>query len=218
MRIAMILLSIVALVFIGSISWSLLDSKNTWMGQKQITEIGTNGTDIEALRHQIKTEEKLKELELIVKELSKKNGNTSTTGEQQDTTEKPTEEIVKLSGKFLAKVMPTATLTQVKNKGIYGLYTFDSNTLYSTYEDPKLGLTVVASSLDYTTFMRNMKALWKEVFTVNETKSFPGKSFYLNPPKPDTSVRIVLEYETQSIALEISKSKFPILKSLLLKK
>ncbi len=159
MRIAMILLSIVALVFIGSISWSLLDSKNTWMGQKQITEIGTNGTDIEALRHQIKTEEKLKELELIVKELSKKNGNTSTTGEQQDTTEKPTEEIVKLSGKFLAKVMPTATLTQVKNKGIYGLYTFDSNTLYSTYEDPKLGLTVVASSLDYTTFMRNMKAL-----------------------------------------------------------
>ncbi len=218
MRIAMILLSIVALVFIGSISWSLLDSKNTWMEPRKVTEIGTNGTDIETLRTQIKTEEKLKELETIVKELSKKNGNSLTTEERKGATDRAPEETVKISGKFLAKVMPTVTLTLVENKGIYSLYTFDTNTLYSTYQDPKLGMTVIASSIDYTTFLRNMRALGKEVFTVNETKTFPGKSFYLNPPKSDATVRVALEYESQTIAIEIPKSKFPLLKSLLLKK
>ncbi len=63
-----------------------------------------------------------------------------------------------------------------------------------------------------------MQSLGKDVFTVNETKTFPGKSAYLNPPKTDTSVRIILEYESQTIAIEIPKSRFPLLKSLLMKK
>jgi hypothetical protein len=72
--------------------------------------------------------------------------------------------------------------------------------------------------MDYDTFIRNARALGKEVYTVNETKTFPSRSFYLNPPKTDTLVRLVLEYESQTVAIEIPKSKFTTLKTLLLKK
>lgn len=73
-------------------------------------------------------------------------------------------------------------------------------------------------SMDYDTFIRNARALGKEVYTVNETKTFPNRSFYLNPPKTDTTVRLVLEYESQTIAIEVPKTKFPTLKTMLLKK
>lgn len=79
-------------------------------------------------------------------------------------------------------------------------------------------MKVIASSVNYDTMLKNMKALGKDVYTVNETKTFPVRSFYLNPPKTDTIVRLVLEYESQSVVIEISKSKFPTLKNLLLKK
>jgi hypothetical protein len=71
---------------------------------------------------------------------------------------------------------------------------------------------VIALTMNYDTFLRNAKALGKDVYSVNETKTFPHRSFYLNPPKSDTTVRIVLEYESQTLAIEISKAKFPILK------
>lgn len=79
-------------------------------------------------------------------------------------------------------------------------------------------MKVIASSMSYDTFLKNAKALGKEVYTLNETKNFPTRSFYLNPPKTDTVVRLVLEYESQSVAIEISKAKFPTLKNLLVKK
>ena len=88
----------------------------------------------------------------------------------------------------------------------------------STYEDSKLGLRVIASSTSYDTILKNMRAVGKEVYTVNEVTGFTTRGFYLNPPKTDTTVRLVLESESQSIAIEISKSKFPILKKLLSKK
>ena len=43
------------------------------------------------------------------------------------------------------------------------------------------------------------------------------RAFYVNPPKEDNLVRIVFESENQAIAIEIIKTKFPVLKSLLLK-
>lgn len=81
-----------------------------------------------------------------------------------------------------------------------------------------MSMKVIASSVNYDTMLKNMKALGKDVYTVNETKTFPVRSFYLNPPKTDTIVRLVLEYESQSVVIEISKTKFPTLKNLLLKK
>jgi hypothetical protein len=177
------------------------------------------GTDIETLRYQVKTEEKIKQLEQTVQELSKKTGLTPTTGSVPENSDETTKEkvVINLSGKFLAKVMPTLTLNLIENNGIYGLYIFDMTTVYSTYEDPKFGIKIIASSLNYDTFLKNAKALGKDVYTVNETKTFPFRSFYLNPPKTDTTVRLVVESESQSIALEISKSKFPTLKKLLTK-
>jgi len=120
MRIALILLSIVALMFIGSISWSLIQSSGTWIQPKSNTENSSNGTDIETLKYQIKTEEKLKELDSVVQELAKKNGinpGTKTTTEENTGSKDVTD--VKLSGKFLAQIMPTATLTLTKNNGIF---------------------------------------------------------------------------------------------------
>lgn len=214
MRIALILLSIVALLFIGSISYSLFQSWGIVSIPKTRSE-PIQWTDIETLRYQVKTEEKIKQLEQTVEELSKKTGLTPVNQSPLETSGGSEKEIIKLSGKFLAKVMPTLTLELIENNGIYGLYIFDMTTSYSTYEDPKFGIKVIASSLTYDTFLKNAKALWKEVYTVNETKTFPFRSFYLNPPKSDSTVRLVLESENQSIALEVSKSKFPTLKKLL---
>jgi hypothetical protein len=53
---------------------------------------------------------------------------------------------------------------------------------------------------------------------MNETKTFPFRSFYVNPPKADTLVRLVVEVESQCIVLEIPKTRFPVFKAMLLKK
>lgn len=119
MRIALILLSIVALMFIGSISWSLIQSSGTWIQPKSNSESTSNGTDIETLKYQIKTEEKLKELDSVVQELAKKNGITSSKISTEENTGSKNQKEVKLSGKFLAQVMPTATLTLIQNNGIF---------------------------------------------------------------------------------------------------
>jgi hypothetical protein len=63
-----------------------------------------------------------------------------------------------------------------------------------------------------------MKAVGVDAYTINETKTFSFRSFYVNPPKPDTIVRLVIEIEAQCIVLEIPKTRFPVIKSLLLKK
>lgn len=120
MRIALILLSIVALMFIGSISWSLMNSSVNWTENKKTNE-GSMGTDIEELRYKIKTEEKLKELETKYEELARKNG-IETKNSSNDSTESGNtvnQQEVPLSGKFLSQVMPTASLTLIENNGIF---------------------------------------------------------------------------------------------------
>lgn len=119
MRIALILLSIVALMFIGSISWSLIQSSGTWIQPKSNTENSSNGTDVETLKYQIKTEEKLKQLDSVVQELAKKNGITSNAQPTTENTSSKNQKEIKLSGKFLAQIMPTATLTLIQNNGIF---------------------------------------------------------------------------------------------------
>ena len=63
-----------------------------------------------------------------------------------------------------------------------------------------------------------MKTVSPDVYTINETKTFPFRSFYVNPVKPDTLVRLVIEIESQCIVLEIPKTRFDAFKKLLLKK
>lgn len=125
---------------------------------------------------------------------------------------------IPLSGKFLAKVMPTLEFSLVQNSGIYELLLFDKSTTYSTYLDAKQGIKAIPLSIKYDVFLKNMKAVGTDVYTVNETKTFPFRSFYVNPPKADTLVRLVIEVESQCIVLEIPKTRFPVIKSLLLKK
>jgi hypothetical protein len=72
--------------------------------------------------------------------------------------------------------------------------------------------------MSYNVFLANSRALGKEIYSVNETKTFPFRSFYLNPPTPDAFVRIVMEIESQAIALQMPKTKFSAFKELLLKK
>jgi hypothetical protein len=70
-------------------------------------------------------------------------------------------------------------------------------------------------TLSYDIFLKNARALAGKPYIVNETKTFPFRSFYLNPEKSDTLVRLVIEMESQTIALEIPKSRFTLLKDLL---
>lgn len=114
--------------------------------------------------------------------------------------------------------MPTMEFTLVNNNGIFDLHVFDAGTEYSTYTDAKMGVTLIVSTMPYDVFLANSKALGKDVYSINETKTFPFRSFYLNPPKPDTLVRIVIEVESQAIAIQIPKTKFKTLQSLLLAK
>ena len=126
---------------------------------------------------------------------------------------------IPISGKFLAKVMPTLEFSLVQNTGIYELLIFDKSTEYSTYLDAKQGIKAIPLSIKYDVFLKNMKAVGADVYTVNDKdKPFPFRSFYVNPPKADTLVRLVIEIESQCIVLEIPKTRFPVIKSLLLKK
>lgn len=78
-----------------------------------------------------------------------------------------------------------------------------------------MGLRVTAVSMNYDTFLKNAKAIDDSVYSVNEIQTFPFRAFFLNPPKADTLVRLVIEMEGESIGLEIAKTKYSTLKSLL---
>lgn len=222
MRISLILLSILALLFIGSISWSLI-SQDWGLNIKKVWTTGGQGVDnltIETWKNQIKTDQKIEKLSAMVEELAKRNGvqtpwsdNKTTSSSETGTSSTPA---VRVSWKLLSLLMPTATLTQIQNNWIFDLHVFDIGTQYSTYEDSKLGLKIIATSMTYDTFLKNANALWVQVYKINEVHTFPFRSFYLNPPKADTLVRLVVEMEWQSIWIEIPKTKFTLLKSMLL--
>lgn len=214
MRIALILLSILALVFIGSISWSLI-GQGWGLNLKKNTDTTNPSGDslaIETWKNQIKTDEKIEQLSSLVKQLAAQNGVNPPDTEDTNTGWS----IIEVSGKLLSLLMPTVTLTQIDNAGIFDLHVFDSNTKYSTYQDVKLWLTLIVTRLPYDTFLKNIQAVGEKVYSTNEKTWFPFRSFYLNPPKADTLVRLVIEIEWETIGIEIPKTKFSILKELLL--
>lgn len=119
MRIALILLSILALVFIGSISWSLIGQGGGLASIKKSTSSTPSGDSlvIETWKNQIKTDEKIEKLSSLVSELAEKNGIQNTgnnTG--QLSTESGSTVSVKVSGKLLSMLMPTVTLTEIPKK------------------------------------------------------------------------------------------------------
>ena len=73
----------------------------------------------------------------MISELAKKNGIISTDSINTSSGGSLNRPVVKLSGKFLALLMPTITPAIIENKGIFDLHIFDTSTDYSTYEDPK---------------------------------------------------------------------------------
>jgi hypothetical protein len=126
MRIALIILSILSLIFIGAISWSLV-SQDTWslripsFPSAQEKE-NVDSITLETWKNQVKTDEKLERLTTLVEELAKKNGTYNpdiVTPSQTGTTIKEAEVIIKPSGKLLALLMPTITPELDKNNGIY---------------------------------------------------------------------------------------------------
>lgn len=216
MRIALITLALVALVFVGSIVYSISSKEWVSLFPKQTkTSTPETSLEIETLKYQIKTEEKLNEL---TQKIEKLTGEWVEQKQTQPSNTATWESVLPVSGKFLAQIMPAYELTLTQNSWIYDLRIFDMSTSYSTYVDTKNALKVIPISLKYDTFLKNIKAIWTDVYTVNETKTFPFRSFYVNPPKADTLVRIVLEIESQVLVIEIPKTKFSSFKSLLLKK
>jgi hypothetical protein len=220
MRIALITLALVALLFIGSIIYSFV-SKDTPFSIAKIQTSANQETPIaiETLKYQIKTDQKIEELTKKIETLAgSKVLETSNTRDTDSWSISPLEKpIVPVSGKFLARVMPKFEFTNIVNSGIFDLHLFDQSFNYSTYQDKKQETRVIAIDISYDVFLKNAKWLWNDVYIVNETKTFPFRSFYLNPPKKDNLVRIVLEAEKQTLAIEITKSKFSLLKTALLK-
>lgn len=216
MRIALITLALVALAFIWSIVYFVAGKE--WLiasSPSKKTSLDTP-IEIENLKYQIKTEEKL---EALSKQIEALSPNSVQPKIVQSSSWTSRENIpLPVSGKFLARVMPTFEFVADTNNGIYELHTFDQSFWYSTYLDKKNAIKLLVIDTKYDTFLKNMRSVGDDVYTVNETKTFPFRSFYLNPPKPDTLVRLVIEIESQTIALEVPKTKFSVLKALLLKK
>lgn len=210
MRIALILLSILAMIFIGSVTWSLIWEDGALMKSKNISQ-DVDSIALETWKNQIKTDEKIEKLSAMVAELQKSN-STNPTITPPSTNSGNT---IKISGKLLELLMPTMTLTLWENRWIYGLYVFDQSIAYSTYKDDKYGLTVIPMNTSYDILLQNLKAISGKPYTINEVKTFPMRSFYLNPDKTDTLVRLIVESEKQVICLEIPKSNFTLLKNLL---
>jgi hypothetical protein len=73
-------------------------------------------------------------------------------------------------------------------------------------------------NIPYDKFLTNIRALGNKPYSINEVKTFPYRAFYLNPEKSDTLVRLILEAETQTIAMEIPKTRYLVMKDLLLGK
>ncbi len=215
MRIALILLSILAMIFIGSVTWSLI-GQEWWTPKIRSSVQSVDSITIETWKNQIKTDEKIEKLSAMVEELSKWT-NPSVIKNTPSSEEKPIEP-VKISGKLLAPLMPTITPTLIENRWIFWLLIFDQSIGYSTYVDDAYGITIIPMNIPYDIFLKNIKALGGTPYNANETKTFTFRSFYLNPTKSDTLVRLAVEMESQTIAIEISKAKFPLFKNLLLGK
>ena len=215
MRIALILLSILAMIFIGSVTWSLI-GQEWWIPKTRSSVQSVDSITIETWKNQIKTDEKIEKLSTMVEELSKGIPSSSV---KNNTQWEPKEiEPVKISGKLLATLLPTITPTLIGNSWIFGLLIFDQSIGYSTYRDDTYGITLLAMNIPYDIFLKNIKALSGTPYTINEVTTFPTRSFYLNPAKSDTLVRLAIEMESQTIAIEITKTKFSVFKNLLLGK
>lgn len=222
MRIALITLALVALWFIGTIIYSIALKDGGMIALPKSTKSTTiqdSAIALETLKYQIKTDEKLDELNRKIESLNA-NSDVSlwVTSIKKIESSSTGSDLLPISGKFLAQVMPTLEFSVIENNWIYDLHIFDLATPYTTYSDIKFGAILIVTKLSYDTILKNFKALWDDVYSVNESKTFPFRSFYLNPPKSDTLVRIVLEIESQAIIIQIPKTKFNNLKSLLLKK
>ncbi len=215
MRIALILLSILAMIFIGSVTWSLI-GQEWWTPKVRSSMQNVDSITIETWKNQIKTDEKIEKLSVMVEELSK--GTTPSRVRNTNQWEIKEIEPVKISGKLLALIMPTITPTLIANSWIFGLLIFDQSIWYSTYRDEKYGITFIAMNIPYDIFLKNIKALNGTPYIINEINTFLTRSFYLNPAKSDTVVRLVVEMESQTIAIEIAKTKFPVFRNLLLGK
>lgn len=237
MRIALITLAVAALGFIGSIIW-IFSSKNgiALIPQGSDTssvKISSETANLEILKSQWKTEERIKTLEAKIDALSTKtnpeelspvlSGSISpewakVTIVQSTGATNTGNTIIPISAKFLTKVISKVNLTLAKNNGIYWLYIFDTNTEYSTYTDEKFGITIVASKNLYPIWLKNFQSIDKSIFTINESKTFPFTSFYVNSTKPDSTIRIVMQVEAQTLLISLPKNKFTEFKNMMTKK
>lgn len=231
MRIILIILSVSAVAFVGWIisqNTSFSFSQKPSTPQPTVTEIPTTSSIIsqadpnlvQAIEQDLRSrqnEERISRLEEKIGQISSAVAPTKISENTEKNPVTATGEIIPISAKFLGKILPTIELSKVDNNGIFDLRIFD-NTNYTTYSDEKFGMTVVASILPYDTFLKNFQAIDKNVYSINEKTPFPFESFYVNPPKTDTVVRIVMKVEVQTLFITLPKSKFNTFKELILKK
>lgn len=227
MRIFLILLSITSLFFLGWMGVYALKNNTTWHSESTGNNQNIDSLTIDIIKTNAKLESQVEELNKKIEQISgwsptvpkiqttEKNQTDNNNSQNKETN--PGWELIPISAKFLSKVLPTIEPSKSQNAGIFDLAIFDKIP-YTTYKDEKFGITIVASMFPYANYLKNFQSLDKTVYTVNETKAFPFEAFYVNPPKADATVRIVMKVEAQTLLISLPKSKFKIFKDLLLKK
>jgi hypothetical protein len=140
------------------------------------------------------------------------SGATTSTGIV--TPPKPPVELT-IPGALLARLMPQFLPSKVENVNAFGLKTFDS-VGYATFADNKKRLKIYVLDITYDAIKSVFKTNEKN-FKMNETDTFFGYTFFLNPTKKDNLIRFVMFVDGKTIGVETMKNSYPLIKKLLTK-
>lgn len=216
MRIALIALTFVWLVFVSGIIYTLVTKSIPWFTTLEKKSSGSNVENMIALtetdRELIRTVQQLQDrLDLL---------ETGKIGWTQDTRissqiDTPTTTSTAIPEDFRKRIEPTISLKMMQNLPIFSL-SWVSYVSYTTYrDDEQFKIIAYVINLPYEKFLTIMRTVPKTQYSINEVKTFPFPAFYINPPKDDSKVRLVGKFSDQTVAIEMPKDKFSVLKTLL---
>ncbi len=237
MQWALSTLAIVAVALIGTILWSLygqwngttLQNRNKidTLTQAQLDEAQSKSqnlqaVDIEIIKSLQKLEDKINQMQTTINNgtptgTTQKNPQNTGSGTANGSWQAIVETIIPIPGSLLGKFLPDTPFKVVKNLGLFDLDIFPWK--YTTWENDKTKIRMYTIDGRYDIVLKNMKTIKSDVYTVNDTsKNFPFPHFFINPPKWDGIVRLILQMDNQTIGFEVPKTSYPPVKALLLKK
>lgn len=140
---------------------------------------------------------------------------TNNSGENLPSTKPVNDTVITLPKLLLLRLVPYVKLQHIPNAGIFGITSFDDKLTYSTYIDNTKHIKMYAFGKDYDNLLANFQLL-NTLYNVNQTDTFFGYTFFINPVKADSTVRFVIKINDSAVAIEVPKAGYADLKKLLL--